>query len=159
MKGHQMADFSHLGANGEGQMVDILGKKTTKRKATCQGSVAVSRQCHESLQPHMLEEIKRTARLAGILAAKKTSGLIPYCHQVPLSGMDIDISYEKGSFSLLATAKTKSETGVEMEAMVALSIAGATIYDMVKAIDPKASVGPFYLVAKEGGKSGLWQRD
>lgn len=153
-----MADFSHLSAQGYGQMVDITGKEPTFREAMCSGEVTVSAACHESLSESAIREIITTARLAGIGAAKQTSTLIPYCHQIPLAKVAIEVTYQKGCFLMTCTTKTKSETGVEMEGMTALGIAGATIYDMVKAVDPRAVVGPFRLDKKRGGKLGDWKR-
>lgn len=153
-----MADFSHLSEHGEGQMVDVTGKQLTYRRAICVGEVRVSKACHDKLEHDALREIMTTARLAGVGAAKQTSTLIPYCHQVPLAKVGIEIDYREGVFSLKALTKTKSDTGVEMEGMVGLSIAGTTIYDMVKAVDPEAVVGPFRLMEKEGGKTGPWSR-
>lgn len=104
------------------------------------------------------QEITRTARLAGIMAAKRTSDLVPLCHQVALAGVDLTIEFDGGErvFAIAATTRTESVTGVEMEAFCAASVAGITVYDMIKAVDPGATVGPFRLTEKLGGKTGRW---
>jgi cyclic pyranopterin phosphate synthase len=156
-----MGDFSHLSATGEAAMVSIAGKEASARTAVVVGTVRVSAACAEALAPDAAREIARTARLAGILAAKQTHLLIPLCHQVPLAYVDIKIAFAAPSrtFDLEVTTHSDAATGVEMEGFCAAAVAGATIYDMIKAIDPAAVVGPFRLVEKRGGKRGLWRAD
>ena len=151
-----MADFSHLNHSAQGQMVDITTKAPSHRKARVEGCVKVSQDCMEKLTGDMIREISSTARIAGTQAAKATSQLIPYCHPLALTKVTIEIEVVEWSFRLSATAKTVGTTGVEMEALVACQIAAATIYDMIKAVDPSAVLGPFQLVEKSGGKSGEW---
>lgn len=154
-----MAEFSHLRQSGEATMVDVGGKEATVREAITRGEVRLSSaEAASELTAAAAAEIARTARLAGIQAAKQTAFLIPFCHQVPLTGVDIEITYDEdlGAFSLTARTRTRAATGVEMEGMTALSIAGTCIYDMIKAVDPAATVGPFRLEKKTGGRDGTW---
>jgi cyclic pyranopterin phosphate synthase len=155
-----MGDFSHLSASGEAAMVDISGKGASVRTALVRGTVRVSEACAQKLTGDAVLEIIRTARVAGIQAAKQTHMLVPLCHQIALAGVDVMIEFarEDQTFALSARAKTMSATGVEMEALVAAQIAGTTIYDMIKAVDPAAVVGPFALYEKDGGKNGAWRR-
>lgn len=113
----------------------------------------ISSACHSALTAEAIKEIITTARIAGISAAKRTDELIPYCHQIPLSYVGLSIILQDDGFHLTSETKTQSNTGVEMEALVALSIAAATIYDMIKAKNPEAVLGPFRLKEKSGGKS------
>jgi cyclic pyranopterin phosphate synthase len=156
-----MGDFSHLSRTGDAALVDVSAKQPTRRIATVEGRVTVSQACAAKLGQGAADEIRRTARLAGIQAAKQTSTLIPLCHQVPLTRVDVDIGFlsDERSFILRVTSEATAVTGVEMEALCAASIAGATIYDMIKAVDPAAVVGPFRLVEKLGGKNGPWHCD
>ena len=141
-------------------MVDISGKGASVRTALVRGAVRFSEECATRLTPEAVQEIIRTARIAGIQAAKQTHLLVPLCHQIPLAGIDVLIDYARGerTFALATRAKTTGSTGVEMEALVAAQIAGTTIYDMIKAVDPAAIVGPFSLHEKDGGKNGPWRR-
>jgi cyclic pyranopterin phosphate synthase len=97
-----------------------------------------------------------TARIAGILAAKRTGDLIPLCHQLALSGVDIDFEIGSSAIELTATVRTTDRTGVEMEALTAVSVAALTVYDMIKAVDPAAHLDDIHVVAKQGGKTGVW---
>ena len=154
-----MGDFSHLSDRGEAAMVDVSAKTDTARAATVTGQVVISPTCVQKLTDQMAVEIARTARIAGIQAAKQTHLLVPLCHPLPLSGIKIDIELvrSESAFVIAAQTKTKANTGVEMEAMCAAQIAGTTIYDMIKAVDPGASVGPFRLAAKSGGKQDFFR--
>lgn len=155
-----MGDFSHLSKDGSARMVDITGKGVTQRQATVDGFVLVSDSCTEALSAAVVREIVTTARIAGIQASKQCSSLIPLCHQIPLNKVEIEISFEpsRRHFMLRAQAISSGSTGVEMEALTAASVAGLTIYDMIKAVDPAATIGPFRLVHKSGGKHGDWSR-
>ena len=102
------------------------------------------------------EDALATARAAGILAAKRTSDLIPLCHQIALSGVDVDFRITESAVELTVSARTTDRTGVEMEALTAVSVAALTVYDMIKAVDPGARIDDVRLVRKEGGKSGVW---
>jgi len=153
-----MADFSHLNETGKAAMVDVSGKPETARVAIVTGKVLVSDLCAEKLTADAIREICSTARIAGVSAAKQTANLIPMCHPIPLTTVAIDISYRQALFEIVVTTKTMANTGVEMEALCAAAISGATIYDMIKAVDPAAVVGPFLLKEKHGGKNNLWTR-
>lgn len=144
-------------------MVDVGEKAITSRSATAIGSVRMK---PETLQTILAGDAKKgdvigTARLAGIMAAKKTSGLIPLCHPLNLTKVSVEIEPDQGlpGLQVSATAKVDSKTGVEMEALTAASIACLTIYDMAKAIDRAMVIGDIRLVEKSGGKSGHWQVD
>lgn len=153
-----MADFSHLDETGLGSMVDVTRKEETTRTALVSGEVRVSMDCTQRVTDLVAEEIMRTARIAALNGAKQTSNLIPYCHQINLSKINVEISFDTKlqKFLITTETKTRAATGVEMEALTAASIAGLTIYDMIKAVDPGAVVGPFKLSEKTGGKSGPW---
>lgn len=155
-----MGDFSHLSNDGTARMVDISGKADSARLASVCGVVSISTKCVELLGQRSILEVITTARIAGIQASKLTSQLIPLCHQVTLSRVDIDVKLDdqRSCFQLNATASSTGSTGVEMEALTAATVAGLTIYDMIKAVDPGASVGPFRLLTKSGGKHGQWSR-
>ncbi len=137
-------------------MVDVSAKADTARAATVTGQVVMSDACVAKLTDVMATEIARTARIAGIQAAKQTHILVPMCHPLPLASVDlaIELLRAEATFAINCETKTRGPTGVEMEAMVAAQIAGTTIYDMIKAVDPAATVGPFRLTAKSGGKHG-----
>jgi cyclic pyranopterin monophosphate synthase len=162
-----MAEFTHFNESGRARMVDVSAKDATERVATAQAKVF--------LQPETLEKIQRgkivkgnvlsVAQVAGVMGAKKTPDLIPMCHPILLTSVDISFKEEpqpdrEGLCSILitATAKTTGPTGVEMEAMTAASIAALTIYDMCKAIDRGMSFSEVYLLSKSGGKSGTFTR-
>lgn len=155
-----MADFTHLSEKNQTQMVDISSKSDTARSARVSSKVHVSPICAEKLTDDMAKEIASTSRIAGVMAAKKTSETIPMCHPISLSGCSVDIEFVRGegAFLISCEAKTTSATGVEMEAFCAASAAALTIYDMIKAVDPAATIGPTQLLEKRGGKNGLWQR-
>ena len=153
-----MADFSHLNQAGEAAMVDVSGKAASVRTAMVCGRVEISAVCASKLTKDAVREICSTARIAGISAAKQTATLIPMCHQIPLSKVNLSIEFHDRFFDLVVSTKTESNTGVEMEALCAATIAGATIYDMIKAVDPAAIVGPFMLKEKRGGQNGPWDR-
>ena len=152
-----MGDFSHLRGRGEAAMVDVSGKPDTARTAKVAGSVQISIACLEAMTVDAAREIARTARLAGIQGAKQTQMLVPLCHPLLLAGIDVSVTLDRegSAFTIEATTKTRGPTGVEMEALCAAAVAGLTVYDMVKAVDPAAIVGPFRLVQKSGGKSTI----
>lgn len=141
-------------------MVDISGKGASVRTALVRGGVRVSEDCAARLTVDAVSEIIRTARIAGIQAAKQTHMLVPLCHQIQLAGVDVTIDFARSerTFAVATRAKSTGSTGVEMEAIVAAQIAGTTIYDMIKAVDPAATIGPFALHEKDGGKHGPWRR-
>jgi cyclic pyranopterin phosphate synthase len=158
-----MRELSHLSAAGEARMVDVSGKEITGRRATAEGRV-VMRQ--ETLDLVLAGDAKKgdvlgTARLAGIMAAKRTHELIPLCHPLMLTQVVVDLEPDPAlpGIRVRATAKVAGQTGVEMEALTAVSIACLTIYDMVKAVDRFMRIEGIGLVAKSGGKSGDWKRE
>jgi cyclic pyranopterin monophosphate synthase len=163
-----MAEFTHFNESGRARMVDVSAKDSTERAATAQATVF--------LQPETLEKIQRgkiakgdvlsVAQVAGVMGAKKTPDLIPMCHPILLTSVDISFKEEsqsdregRCSITILATAKTTGPTGVEMEAMTAASVAALTIYDMCKAIDRGMSVSDVCLLSKSGGRSGTYRRE
>lgn len=155
-----MGDFSHLSERGEAAMVRLGAKPASARRAHVRGQVQVSAECISKLSDAAVSEIVRTARLAGIQGAKQTAHLIPLCHPIALTGVDLDIGLDRSTrtFQVAAVTETEAPTGVEMEALCAASIASLTIYDMIKAVDPAATIGGLQLVEKHGGKHGHWSR-
>ena len=144
-----MKELSHLDAEGRARMVDVGAKSETARTARAEGSIRMS------------EEALAAARIAGIMAAKKTADLIPLCHPLPLTdaGVDIDVDRALPGLRVTAWASTQGRTGVEMEALTAVTVALLTIYDMAKAIDRAMEISGVRLIEKRGGKSGDWARD
>ena len=155
-------ELTHLGNAGEARMVDVSGKDVTERIAVAEGHVVMS---VETLDKVLAGDSKKgdvmgAARIAGIMAAKKTHQLIPLCHPLPLTKVSVDLSPDHRLPGILveATVKVSGQTGVEMEALTAVSVAGLTLHDMVKSVDPAASLDAVRVERKEGGKSGLWER-
>jgi cyclic pyranopterin monophosphate synthase len=152
--------LSHVDESGRIQMVDVGGKLETEREAVARGRITVS--------PAALREIRagrvkkgdplQAARLAGILAAKRTSDLIPLCHPLPISHVQVDFMPVKDGYLVEARVRTTARTGVEMEALTAVSVAALTIYDMLKALDKTMVIGEICVVEKTGGKSGKYRR-
>jgi cyclic pyranopterin phosphate synthase len=144
-------------------MVDVTGKDATKRTAVAAGTLVTRADVVELIASGGLPkgDALATARVAGILAAKRTSDLIPLCHQLALTGVDIDFeigSGQTGTVGITATVRSTDRTGVEMEALTAVSVAALTLYDMIKAVDPAARIDDIRVLRKEGGKTGLWTR-
>ncbi len=155
-------DFTHLDSQGRARMVDVSGKAETVREAEARGVITVGPQVMERLLAGGVPkgDVLATARIAGIMAAKKVDELIPLCHPLPLHSVSVDFELdgEANRVIIVARVKTKGVTGVEMEAMTAVSVAALTIYDMCKAITKGMEIGPIWLQYKSGGKSGTWQR-
>jgi cyclic pyranopterin phosphate synthase len=153
--------LSHLDADGRARMVDVGDKAITARTAIATGRLVTTANVVALMRADDLPkaDVLATARIAGISGAKKTSELIPLCHQVPLSSVTIDFQFTDDAILVSATAKTVGQTGVEMEALTAVAIAGLTLHDMVKAVDPAAMLGEIRLESKTGGKRGHWTRD
>jgi len=154
--------LSHLDEQGQAHMVDVGGKQETQREATAEALVKMSR---ETLKLAMAGQNKKgdvfgAARIAGIMAAKRTPDLIPLCHPLPLDSVDIDFTPNEanGEVTISATARTTARTGVEMEAMTAAAVAALTVYDMCKAAEKGIEIKSVKLIRKSGGKSGIWQR-
>ncbi len=148
-------DFTHLDSSGNIAMVDVSGKPGTLRTARASGCILMQPETSELLSRDALPKgnVLTTAKLAGIMAAKKTAHLIPLCHQLNLSWADIVFDVQKECIVIVATVKTKESTGVEMEALTAVSVAALTIYDMCKAVDKTMEIGSITLEKKTGGKS------
>jgi cyclic pyranopterin monophosphate synthase len=155
--------LSHIDQRGQARMVDVTAKGATERMAVAEGRVIMSNQTLERvLEGNSLKgDVLGAARLAGIMAAKRTHGLIPLCHPLPISKVEINIEPEHSfpGFRVTATVKVTAQTGVEMEALVATSIACLTIYDMVKAIEKGMRIEGVRLLQKTGGKSGAWKAE
>jgi cyclic pyranopterin phosphate synthase len=145
-------------------MVDVTGKDASKRTAVAAGMLRTRADVVELIASGGLPkgDALATARIAGILAAKRTSDLIPLCHQLALTGVDVDFEIgeagQAGTVTITATVRSTDRTGVEMEALTAVSVAALTLYDMLKAVDPAASIGDIRVLRKEGGKTGTWTR-
>ena len=153
--------MSHLDERGAAHMVDITGKAVTARTAVAVGFVRTTAEVVDLISAGGLPkgDALATARIAGILAAKRTSDLIPLCHPLPLSGIDVDFSVDDAAIEITATVHTTDRTGVAMEALTAVSVAALTLFDMIKAVDPAARFDDIKVVRKEGGKTGLWTRE
>ena len=156
------AKLTHLDARGRVRMVDVGEKPVTRREAIARGAVTMQPATLEAIVGGSLKkgEAMAAARLAGIIAAKRTSELIPLCHQIPLELVEVDFhpDHDRSVLGIQARAVTQARTGVEMEALVAASAAALTIYDMAKAIDRAMVIGEIRLVKKTGGRSGVFVR-
>ena len=154
------ARLSHVGADGRARMVDVGGKPVTEREAVARGSVSMSAVARRLIRTGAVKkgDPLQAARLAGILAAKRTSDLIPLCHPLMLSHVSVELKPTRTGYAIEARVRTNGQTGVEMEALMAVAIAGLTIYDMVKAVDKSMIIGEIRLVEKRGGKSGDFRR-
>lgn len=152
-------ELSHVDKNGA-CMVDVSNKDITARIAIAHGKVSMDKETIKLLvdQKTPKGDVLNTARVAGIMAAKNTSSLIPMCHPIALSHVEILFDVKEDSIEITASSKTSSQTGVEMEALTAVSVAALTIYDMLKAVDKRMVIGDIYLQEKDGGKSGHFVR-
>lgn len=152
--------LSHLDERGAAHMVDVTEKPTTKRTAVAAGVLRTSAHVVDLISSGGLPkgDALATARVAGILAAKRTSDLIPLCHQLALTGVDIEFSVGESDIDIVATVHSTDRTGVEMEALTAVSVAALTLYDMIKAVDRAARIDDVRVLRKEGGKTGSWVR-
>lgn len=153
--------LTHLDDQGQAHMVDVSAKDTTVRQAIAGGSITMQPATLQAIQSGNAPkgDVIGTARLAGIMAAKQTATLIPLCHPLPLKKIEVTIEADEAlpGYQIQATVKTKSETGVEMEALTAVSVAALTLYDMAKALEKSMSIGNIRLIEKLGGKSGHWR--
>lgn len=154
------SEFTHLTEEGHVHMVDVSGKPITVRRAVAEAEVALPSQLASRLFSGDLPKGDALAvvRVAGIMAAKRTAELIPLCHPLPIDAVEIEVEQSQTGARILATVSTAGPTGVEMEAMTAVSIAALTLYDMVKGIERGVEIGPVRLLHKSGGKSGTWDR-
>lgn len=150
--------LSHVDAAGAAHMVDVSTKAVTVRSATATGRIRVNAAALTAIAEGSVAkgDVMATARIAGIMAAKRTADLIPLCHPLPLSAVSIDILSDDSGLTVTATARTSAQTGVEMEAITATSVALLTLYDMLKAIDKHMEIGAIRVTEKRGGKSGDW---
>lgn len=157
-----MSDFTHFNKQGEAVMVDVSGKKDTVREATASGRIRMSEECYLKVKNGDMKkgDVLGVARIAGIMGAKKTSELIPLCHILNLSKLEVEFVFNDNTFEIEArcTAKTTGKTGVEMEALTGVNVALLTIYDMCKAVDKGMEINEVHLLRKSGGKSGAWER-
>lgn len=153
--------LTHLDDEGRIQMVDVGAKAVTQRTAVARGEVRMRPETIEAIRARRTPkgDPLETARLAGIMAAKRTAELIPLCHSLALSHVDVTAEIEVDRILLTATASTSAQTGVEMEALTAVTLAALTLYDMCKALDRTMVLGAIRLVRKSGGRSGLWEFD
>jgi cyclic pyranopterin phosphate synthase len=155
--------LTHFDAEGRARMVDVTGKAPTARLAVAEGVVRMTPATLALVREGRADkgDVLGTARLAGIMAAKRTAGLIPLCHPLPLSAVAVDLVAEDAipGLRITATVRTSGQTGVEMEALTAVSVALLTIYDMAKALDRGMQIGDVRLLAKSGGRSGDWKAD
>ncbi|MEY3914886.1 MAG: hypothetical protein RLZZ103_385 [Pseudomonadota bacterium] len=153
-----MADLTHLGADGAAHMVDVSAKADTAREAVAEGRITMSAEALEAVRAGNIKkgDVLGTARIAGIMAAKKTSELIPLCHPLMLSKIAIAFEFEDHGIRAEARVRLNGPTGVEMEALTAVSVALLTLYDMAKALDKAMVISDIRLLSKTGGKSGDW---
>jgi cyclic pyranopterin phosphate synthase len=156
-----MSSLSHFDESGASRMVDVGAKPVTARMAKAAGRVSMSADTLRTILDRKVSkgDVFEVARLAGIMAAKKTSELVPLCHALGLDSVTIDFHViDENTLGIESTVRVQARTGVEMEALTAVSVAALTVYDMCKAVDRKMSLGPFVLLEKSGGKSGHFQR-
>jgi len=141
-------------------MVDVTGKDATRRTAVAVGVLRTRADVVDLIASGGLPkgDALATARIAGIMAAKRTSDLIPLCHQLALTGVDVDFEVDGSDVAITATVRTTDRTGVEMEALTAVSVTALTLYDMIKAVDPAARIDDIKVLRKDGGKTGSWSR-
>jgi cyclic pyranopterin phosphate synthase len=160
MTAHKRDRLSHVDTRGKVRMVDVGGKAVTAREAVARGHITVSRPALKAIRAGRVTkgDPLQTARLAGILAAKKTSDLIPLCHPLPLSHVAVEITPAPDGYAIESRVRTTSRTGVEMEALTAVAVAALTIYDMLKALDKTMTIGEIRLMEKRGGRSGTYVR-
>mgnify|MGYP003384830312 CR=1 FL=1 len=155
-----MSDLTHLTPDGAARMVDVGGKPVTERRAEASGRITMSSAAAAAIAQGTAQkgDVLAVARVAGIMAAKRTSELIPLCHPLPLNSVTIDLAPDANGVTVTARCACTGTTGVEMEAMTAVSVALLTIYDMAKAIDKAMTISAISLQRKTGGKSGDWTR-
>ncbi len=154
-------NLTHLDESGNARMVDVGAKPDTERIAVARGEVHISQQTLALVRDGKTAkgDVLAVARVAGIMAAKKTSDLIPLCHPIMLTSVKVDFAFQEWGIEVEARTKTTGPTGVEMEALTAVSVAALTIYDMLKAVERGARIECIRLVHKEGGKSGVWKSE
>jgi cyclic pyranopterin phosphate synthase len=156
-----MAELTHLDEQGHAHMVDVTGKADTSRTAVARGTILLAPATIQLLRDNAVPkgDALATARIAGIMAAKKTSELIPLCHPLPITKAGVELTIAEDRVDIEATVSVTGKTGVEMEALTAVSVAALTLYDMVKAVDKSAVITDIRLEYKSGGKSGEFKRE
>src|SRR5829696_10131233 len=156
-----MTEFTHLDEQGAARMVDVSGKPVSVRTATASGRVQISAEVVELLRTGGVPkgDALAVARIAGIQAAKRTPDLVPLCHPIAIHGVDVDLAVADDAVHVSATVRTADRTGVEMEALTCVAVAGLALVDMVKAVDRAATVTDVRVEHKSGGRSGEWRRD
>jgi cyclic pyranopterin phosphate synthase len=155
-----MADLTHIDSSGNAHMVDVADREITTRTATAVGKVLLSQEVVTALRDGNVPkgDVLAAARIAGIMGTKRTSDLIPLCHPIAIHGVQVDLTVEDFGVAISATVKTADRTGVEMEALTAVCVAGLTVIDMVKSMDPLASITEVGMTEKDGGRNGHWSR-
>ena len=153
--------LSHVDADGRVRMVDVGAKAATRREAVARGSVTIAADALRLIREGRIAkgDPLQAARLAGIMAAKRTADLIPLCHPLPLSHVEVDLRERPDGYEIEAVARTTARTGVEMEALTAVAAAALTVYDMVKAVDKTMVIGEIRLMRKTGGRGGEYRRE
>jgi cyclic pyranopterin phosphate synthase len=153
-----MSGLSHTDETGAARMVDVTAKADTNRVATATGRIDMNEAARAAIATGSASkgDVFAAARIAGIMAAKKTSELIPLCHPLPITGITLDLALDENGATATATVKTSGKTGVEMEALTAVSVALLTLYDMLKAVDKHMCIEQVHVTGKAGGKSGAW---
>jgi cyclic pyranopterin monophosphate synthase len=153
--------LSHVGPDGKARMVDVGGKAVTDREAVARGHVAMSAVARRLVRTGAVKkgDPLQAARLAGIMAAKRTSELIPLCHPLSLTHVSVELTTTRTGYAIESRVRTRGQTGVEMEALTAVAVASLTIYDMLKAVDKGMVIGEIRLMEKRGGKSGVYRRE
>jgi cyclic pyranopterin monophosphate synthase len=163
-RGFNMTEFTHFNEEGRAKMVDVSDKPETARTALAQSSIRLNKEIYEKITNQTMKkgDVLAVSQVAAVMAGKKTWDIIPMCHPIPLTGIDLSFSWEPCEddyiLHIYATVKTKGNTGVEMEALTAASVCALTVYDMCKAVDKGMVIGPTYLVEKTGGKNGDYKR-
>ena len=153
--------LTHVDAKGRIRMVDVGDKPVTDREAVARGSISMSVKALKLIRSGKVKkgDPLQTARLAGIMAAKKTSELIPLCHPLTLTHVSVDVTPTKSGYAIESRVRIAGQTGVEMEALTAVAVAALTLYDMVKAVDKTMVIGDIELIEKKGGRSGHWRKN
>ncbi|MGE3176987.1 MAG: cyclic pyranopterin monophosphate synthase MoaC [Vicinamibacterales bacterium] len=159
-KGAARPRLSHVDARGRVKMVDVGAKASTAREAVARGRITMSAEALRQIRTGAVKkgDPLQAARLAGVMAAKQTSALIPLCHPLNLTGVDVELIPIARGYDIEARVRTLAQTGVEMEALTAVAVAALTVYDMVKAVDKRMTIGAIRLMKKSGGKSGTFTR-
>lgn len=153
-------EFTHFNENGRAYMVEVTDKKDTKRLAIAKGKIKMKKETIKKIKEGLIKkgDVLSVAQVAGIMGSKKTSEIIPMCHNIFLTGLDINFKILENEIEIESVVKTYGKTGVEMEALTAVSVAALTIYDMCKSVDKEMVISDIRLIKKVGGKSGLYLR-